>query len=238
MRVPFFASIGDAGSNILNSFKRGYNFNPNPFKGITGEKLKSLGGFATSRIGGVAIGATAGAAVGSSVAAQSDIEPTIGAAVGGSVGAAAGLFAIPAAGAAFRTGEAIVGLAGKGIKAVATSEALGSAATSAAVGAGTVGMYGAARLANATQKFLGSVVKYDKEAGKLMDVKLTAKGKALMVGSSVIAGMAGAFNEMQRTHMGTVDTYMTSMTPRIPSMPDNAGATGDLVFALNANRRG
>jgi hypothetical protein len=63
-------------------------------------------------------------------------------------------------------------------------------------------------------------------------------GETILWGSSIIAGAAGAFNEMNRAHMGQMDRNITRPTPRIPAYDLNAGATGDLVFALNANRRG
>lgn len=63
-------------------------------------------------------------------------------------------------------------------------------------------------------------------------------GQTVLWGSSVIAGAAGAFNEMNRAHMGQMDGQITRPTPRVPYYENNGGATGDLVFALNANRRG
>ena len=50
-------------------------------------------------------------------------------------------------------------------------------------------------------------------------------------------GAAKAWNTLQTEKMGQM-TGVTTMTPKVPAYADNAGATGDLVFALNANRRG
>jgi hypothetical protein len=63
-------------------------------------------------------------------------------------------------------------------------------------------------------------------------------GKTVLWGASAIAGAAGAFNEMNKAHMGQMDGQITRPTPRVPAYDLNAGASGDLVFALNANRRG
>lgn len=46
-----------------------------------------------------------------------------------------------------------------------------------------------------------------------------------------------AYNTLMNAKMGQM-TGVETMTPRTPSYANNAGATGDLVFALNRNRRG
>lgn len=63
-------------------------------------------------------------------------------------------------------------------------------------------------------------------------------GKNILVGSSLLKGAASAFNEWNRQHMGRMDGQIRTSTPRVPMYMDDSGATGDLVFALNANRRG
>lgn len=62
-------------------------------------------------------------------------------------------------------------------------------------------------------------------------------GKTLIGGTALIEGAKKAWNTVETAKMGQM-TGVTTMTPQIPSYADNAGATGDLVFALNANRRG
>ena len=59
----------------------------------------------------------------------------------------------------------------------------------------------------------------------------------LIGGTALIEGTKKAWNTLETAKMGQM-TGVTTMTPQIPSYADNAGATGDLVFALNANRRG
>lgn len=62
-------------------------------------------------------------------------------------------------------------------------------------------------------------------------------GKMLIGATAAIEGAKKAWNTVETAKMGQM-TGATTMTPQIPSYADNAGATGDLVFALNANRRG
>ena len=62
-------------------------------------------------------------------------------------------------------------------------------------------------------------------------------GKGLLLTSAIGKGVGEAWREVEQARMGTNMGVVTS-TPRIPSYQNNAGATGDLVFALNANRRG
>jgi hypothetical protein len=63
-------------------------------------------------------------------------------------------------------------------------------------------------------------------------------GKTVLGAASVIKGAAGAMSEVNRIHMGQMDGMVRTPTVGVPSYMDNAGATGDLVFAMNANRRG
>lgn len=62
-------------------------------------------------------------------------------------------------------------------------------------------------------------------------------GKMLIGGTALIEGTKKAWSTLETAKMGQM-TGVTTMTPQTPSYSDNAGATGDLVFALNANRRG
>lgn len=62
-------------------------------------------------------------------------------------------------------------------------------------------------------------------------------GKSMLWGAALVGGAAGAFNEANKIHMGQMDGMVRK--PGIaPSYANNAGASGDLVFALNNNRRG
>lgn len=62
-------------------------------------------------------------------------------------------------------------------------------------------------------------------------------GYTILGGAEMIEGVSKAWNTLQTDRMGQM-TGMQTMAPRTPSYSNNAGATGDLVFALNANRRG
>lgn len=59
-----------------------------------------------------------------------------------------------------------------------------------------------------------------------------------MLGMTAIAeGAQKAWNTLNQAKMGQ-NVGVINSTPQIPSYVDNANATGDLVFAMNANRRG
>lgn len=62
-------------------------------------------------------------------------------------------------------------------------------------------------------------------------------GSTMITGIGIYEGINKAWGTLQSAKMGQM-TGTTSLTPQVPSYADNAGATGDLVFALNANRRG
>lgn len=55
---------------------------------------------------------------------------------------------------------------------------------------------------------------------------------------AAIGGTKQTAQAIDNARIGQRDPYITRATPRLPSYANNAGATGDLVFALNANRRG
>lgn len=73
--------------------------------------------------------------------------------------------------------------------------------------------------------------------GIISDYSLSGLGKAMVIGGSLIKGAKDAFNTYMNDKVGQRDAYISSPTPQI-RLTDNAGATGDLVFALNNNRRG
>lgn len=109
----------------------------------------------------------------------------------------------------------------------------------------------------AMYKGMSSLVKYEpakkvyNSSSKVLEdkgarLKMTKKGLGLIFGASVLGGMSSEYNSYVSKQMGTTDTAMTTATPnyqpqeyaKTVSPIDHAGATGDLVFALNANRRG
>lgn len=73
--------------------------------------------------------------------------------------------------------------------------------------------------------------------GIISDYSLSGFGKAMVIGGSLVKGAKDAFNTYMSSKVGQRDGYISSVTPQI-RLADNAGATGDLVFALNNNRRG
>lgn len=83
--------------------------------------------------------------------------------------------------------------------------------------------------------------------GNLGDFKLN-KGFAVpaIVGASIIKGVGEGVQTFEKSRMGMNDGMMRSATPQLPnplqaapsnpSYANNAGATGDLVFAMHRNR--
>lgn len=65
----------------------------------------------------------------------------------------------------------------------------------------------------------------------------------LILGASAIKGISEGVKSFEKSRMGTNDGMMRKATPMIPTVPqnspsyaNNAGATGDLVFAMHKNR--
>ena len=198
---------------------------------------------------GIASFGVAGAGVGAGYAAISN-DPT-SMAGGAAIGAATSAAVIPAAGV----------VSAISYKALSNIDKVGSAAFG--VGRGLIGFGKGAvdmlnssspwknplgQIANMTQKAASKLVKYEPKTrvwnaakGAMEEkggLKLSGWGK---MASGVIAAADGAWKAkeaFETSRMGQVDPYITTATPRIPSYKDDAGASGDLVFALNANRRG
>lgn len=94
------------------------------------------------------------------------------------------------------------------------------------------------RHATAIKGFGEKLVRWDTDADALHKVKFTKLGKGIIAGMGIVQGLSSAKDELIKSHMGQADPYVHTATPTIPAYQLNAGATGDLVFALNANRRG
>lgn len=91
--------------------------------------------------------------------------------------------------------------------------------------------------ANQAINFAGSM--FEKTDKNLLGVKLNTKGKIVAGGVALASGSKQAATKFNETTMGTQrDSQITPHAPRVPAYQNNGGATGDLVFALNANRRG
>lgn len=224
----------------------------------------SLGGIATA--GGLAgIGAAAGAAIGSQMEGDMVAPMAIGGAAAGlaaipaiGLAARAGLASMRPLGMGMEaTARAIPGIAG-GMANVAKGMVGGLSGMNPYIGghAGAVGNMLASpirRHAGAIAGFGKNLVKFNSETatlgaragnnviGKMTKtggVKMTGLGHSVLWGSTVVAAGAGVFNELNKSRMGQSDGRVTRATPQMTSFQNNGGATGDLVFAMNANRRG
>lgn len=78
--------------------------------------------------------------------------------------------------------------------------------------------------------------------GDVFNRKLTNFGKSVGIGFGVAAAASGAQGQRNQNDMGRSDGSITTATPSIASYMQkttgdmSAGATGDLVFALDRNR--
>lgn len=73
----------------------------------------------------------------------------------------------------------------------------------------------------------------------LLGIELSKRGKLVATGAALISGTSQATKNFNNHTMGTQrDSQITPHAPSLPAYANNAGATGDLVFALNANRKG
>ena len=84
--------------------------------------------------------------------------------------------------------------------------------------------------------FAGSLV--EETDKNLLGIKLNGRGKIVAAGAALVGGSAQGVRSYNQKSMGARDGQITGHTPTLPAYANNAGATGDLVFALNANRRG
>ena len=196
-------------------------------------------------------GATLAGTVGGSLYGAFDKNGDAGA--GAAVGAAVGAVSLPVAAAAtYGIGTAAI-YGAKNLDKVGEgvfSAARGLRTAGAALGAGAMHPYGPiARWGGAATKLLGNMVEYipekqvfnqsknilEKTGGKF---KLKPLGWGVLGAGAAVGAVGDMWSKSAEYHMGQIDNEMTRATPRLPSYMDNAGASGDLVFAMNANRRG
>ena len=83
----------------------------------------------------------------------------------------------------------------------------------------------------------------DKKTGEMIEkggeYRLSGAGKAVVWGGSIAGGVMAAGDTYMNNRVGPADGMMHTATPNmVPSYAKNGGASGDLVFAMNANRRG
>lgn len=191
-------------------------------------------GFKPNGLGSVfslgAIGAGLGAAS-TALFSEGTINPAIGAAVGGAVGGLAG----PLSGVAMgMVGSGAIGVA-KAMPSIMGGVGSGVlASTPYIAGIATQGM---ARAGSGVWRVGSKLINWNENADAFNKVKLSGFGKTLLVGGALMEGVKGSYNKIIESQMGT-NMGMQTMTPKIPSYANNGGATGDLVFALNANKRG
>lgn len=243
-REPLLASITDTAVNNYKMFNYGFSGKMSKPSGWDFKNNKwSVGGMASSiglgRFGvGAAIGASAGAMLDSPYSAMA------GAMIGGSAmwaaPAAAGFAARGALKGSYAIGDAMWN---KG-KSLLTSTSVESQAGKLA---GTVGgnlakgVLGLAAHAPVLNGILnpGNLVKEAADASKgLAGLEFTKLGKAY-IGVGAAAGMINdAWQADKQIRMGQMDTNLRRPSPRVPDYSNNAGATGDLVFAMHKNRRG
>ncbi len=88
--------------------------------------------------------------------------------------------------------------------------------------------------------FASSLIKHTPGSnadGIISDFSLSGLGKAVVFGGAMIKGVKDAAKTYMNDKRGQVDPYISSVSPQIRLM-DDSGASGDLVFSLNNNRRG
>ena len=219
----------------------------------TGMNIGSGRGFSSDGIGTVltmgALGAGIGAATGA-ISGSTNMPSSTGAMIGGAIGASA----VPLAGAT--VGAVGAGIVGTAKIAPSVMGAVGGGIISASPVIAGVGAKAGAKIGSTALGFGSKLINWDIDADTFSKVRLSGpiqgfksgkglqkisnsiiNGKNLIGGMALIEGMRGAWGEIESSRMGS-NMGVQTMTPSIPSYSDNAGATGDLVFALNANRRG
>ena len=96
-----------------------------------------------------------------------------------------------------------------------------------------------------TERFTKSFITTDpkKYGDTFLKAGLNKKGSALMLGIGTASGISDGYDSYTVSRMGTMNGFEIS-TPKMPTienrqdMAEIYGAGGDLVFALNRNRRG
>lgn len=219
------------------------------------------------RLGAIGASAGIGAAGGAMFATHSGEDATTGAVIGGAAGTTVGVmgtYGIPAMAIGSAKGigraaknvvssvsisgakEGVISLGQNALKTgtTITPRALGSA-TGMMTGVSSVGtmstiMSPVRRHAGAVGGFASKMFKYNEAAKGLDKIRLSSLGtSAISIGAAYI-GASKAIEAYQEKKMGQISPFVERATPRLPSyeLGEKAGATGDLVFALNQNRRG
>lgn len=254
MAIPGLGLITGPAKDIGKSFSYGFDVAGN----VKHDGIRGLFSGFHPHIGGATIGGVAGGYIGARFGEDgSDAATTAigGAAIGGAILPAAGL----AGAGAYGLGKGIWNNADKIVDgAVATGKWAGRAGLRSVVGPQFKGGKTAelgnrllnpiARHASFLNKVSENFVKiepkrqvYDAAKERMVTkggVKLGAIGWGVIGVGGAIGAVRGANQALNNSRMGMRDPYISTATPRTPSPYNNAGASGDLVFALNANRRG
>lgn len=96
----------------------------------------------------------------------------------------------------------------------------------------------ASRLADKGGRVADNYLKIKTGDGKLLpNISLKKKTWGYIGALALFSTGSAMANESEAMDAGYIDPYMVGPAPRLPSYDDNAGATGDLVFALHKNAR-
>lgn len=218
------------GTNTLNSYAKPYQ-----------------GNFAF-HAAGAALGAGAGGILGAR--SDSDNGAMVGAGIGGAIGGMAlpilgmtGAVGVSAASSLYKNGPKIMGgigkaagMAGMGVAAVGAPVAYGAGKAAVKYGNTALGMMGDAL------KYTPERTYFDEKKNKLV----TKRGKMSLnlPGAARAAGVAGLIAAPALINKGIDEIHdmrkgqSMGVQRATPSYLNNAGATGDLVFAMHQNRRG
>ncbi len=248
--MSLFRALTSPITSVFRSLNTGFDMATNI------RRAKDLPLVHTGSVLGMAAGGTIGAI-------SEDMDPMTGAMIGGAVGTAA----LPAlgmtAGLGAAAGEGVIrNLDTIGDAMIGTAKGAAGIAAGGVRGVQIPGHTTASKILSpvqrnlsAYQRFADNFVSYDptryrvnQKTGRLIKdrpLKLTPLGKGVIGAGAIAGGIGGSAAAYETSRMGERDPYITRATPRIPqpqqqapAFMNNAGATGDLVFAMNANRRG
>lgn len=228
-KAPVNAAIG-IGKNFNQGLEVGVGrtFGQGSMAGVVGSALVGTVGGAAYGIGQGLNNAHRFKSEGDQIAGVATMG-AIGAGIGVGVGAAAPHALGLAAGAIGSAGTAMAGAA----------PAIGSAALAASPFVAGAATMMAANVGEGVWNVGKKLVDWDETAEGLNKVKLSGLGKTVMGAGALFEGAKKGLNTYMDARIGTVMGTQT-LTDRIPnySPRDNAGADGDLVFAMHKNRRG
>ena len=141
----------------------------------------------------------------------------------------------------FKVGQAGYAKAASESTRKAAQEGLANMASRVGEAAGTGVMTGASMLTGMGD-ILARGFDYNpqKYTNSLFGIEMTKGAYRAALGVGLVAGSIGAYNDYEVSQMGMPSGEVASPTPAISytRFGEEMGATGDLVFAMNRNRRG